>query len=93
MAKERGDKRTKTQRIGSKGPKKKPANFREEPMAEPKITPPAGGEKITISNGKLNGDQITFSVGATRYSGKVAGGSMEGTTNGGGQWNATKSSK
>lgn len=48
-----------------------------------------GGNNTPISNGKLNGDQITFSIGSMRYSGKVASGSMEGTIGGGGQWKAS----
>lgn len=42
-----------------------------------------------ITDGKLNGDQISFSVGATRYTGRVNGNTMEGTSSGGGrdgQW-------
>jgi SAM-dependent methyltransferase len=45
-----------------------------------------------ISNGKLRGDEITFNVGNTKYTGKVNGTSISGTTSGGasGSWSATK---
>jgi SAM-dependent methyltransferase len=38
-----------------------------------------------ISNGRLRGDQITFSLGATQYSGRVNGEAMVGSG-----WNATR---
>jgi SAM-dependent methyltransferase len=46
-----------------------------------------------ITNGKLNGDQIAFSVGGTQYTGRVNGTTMEGTFksgSGSGNWRATK---
>jgi hypothetical protein len=43
-----------------------------------------------ISQGKLNGADITFNVGTQKYTGKVDGNSMSGTINGGGTWKATK---
>ena len=45
-----------------------------------------------ITGGKLRGDEITFSVGGTKYTGKVNGNSISGTTSGGssGPWSATK---
>ena len=46
-----------------------------------------------ITNGKLNGDQITFNAGGSLFTGRVAGGSMEGTTNSGGNWKATRGGK
>jgi precorrin-6B methylase 2 len=36
------------------------------------------GKPIPISNGKLRGDQLTFSVDGTEYTGKVLGNRMEG---------------
>jgi Methyltransferase domain len=50
------------------------------------------GNVITPVNGKLNGDQITFSAGEAQYAGRVSGNSMEGTVKGGsnGKWNATR---
>ena len=47
-------------------------------------------------NGKLNGDQISFSVGNAKYTGRVSGSTMQGTFESGGnttKWNATKASK
>jgi len=45
-----------------------------------------------ITGGKLRGDEITFSVGGTKYAGKVNGNSISGTMSGGssGSWSATK---
>ena len=45
-----------------------------------------------ISDGKLNGTQIIFNVGAARYTGRVNGNMIEGTVTGGpgGQWRATR---
>lgn len=39
----------------------------------------AGGKSAAIANGKLAGDQITFSVGNVQYTGKVSGNTMQGT--------------
>jgi precorrin-6B methylase 2 len=45
-----------------------------------------------ISNGKLRGDEISFSVGNTKYTGRVNGNSISGTSSGGNSsaWSATK---
>ena len=45
-----------------------------------------------ISNGKLRGNDITFTAGGAEYTGKVNGSSMQGTVKGGkgGTWTATK---
>jgi hypothetical protein len=45
-----------------------------------------------ISGGKLRGDELTFSVGNTKYTGKVNGSSISGSMSGGasGSWSATK---
>jgi SAM-dependent methyltransferase len=53
----------------------------------------AGGKPVAISDGRLRGDQITFSAGGAEYSGRVSGATMEGTVKGGGNWNATLSGK
>jgi SAM-dependent methyltransferase len=45
-----------------------------------------------VSNGKLRGDRISFTLGGTRYEGQVSGSEMQGTTSGGGKkskWQAT----
>jgi SAM-dependent methyltransferase len=44
-------------------------------------------------NGKLNGDQITFTAGEAQYSGRVSGNSIEGTLKSGGSWKATRVGK
>jgi SAM-dependent methyltransferase len=44
-----------------------------------------GSTTAPISNGKMTGDQITFTVNGTQFTGKVNGNAMEGT------WRATKS--
>ncbi len=46
-----------------------------------------------IANGKLNGDQISFSAGGVEYSGRVNGNSIEGVVKGGGSWKATRAGK
>jgi precorrin-6B methylase 2 len=45
-----------------------------------------------IANGKLHGNEITFTVGNARYTGSVNGSSMQGTAKGGsgGSWTATR---
>jgi hypothetical protein len=45
-----------------------------------------------ISNGKLHGNEITFTAGGAQYTGQVKGASMQGTVKGGngGSWSATK---
>ena len=44
----------------------------------------------TPVNGKVNGDQISFSAGSASYTGRVNGNAMEGTV-GGNKWSATRS--
>jgi precorrin-6B methylase 2 len=51
-----------------------------------KFTGTLGGKPIT--DGKLRGDEITFTVGTTKYTGRVNGTSMRGT--GGAAWSATR---
>ncbi len=45
-----------------------------------------------ISDGRLRGEDITFTAGGAKYTGKVNGTSMSGTTSGGsgGKWSATR---
>jgi len=47
------------------------------------------GNAVTPINGKLNGDQLSFSAGNVAYSGRVNGSSIDGTA-GGTKWNATR---
>ena len=46
----------------------------------------------TPVNGKLNGDQISFSAGNASYTGRVTGNAMEGTV-GGNKWSATRAAQ
>jgi len=50
------------------------------------------GNAVSQINGKLNGDQITFTAGATQYTGRVNGNAMEGSA-AGAKWNATRAGK
>jgi SAM-dependent methyltransferase len=55
-----------------------------------------GGTSSPIVNGKLRGDQISFSVGGAEYSGRVSGDSMGGTVksgSGNSEWSAARASK
>jgi hypothetical protein len=45
--------------------------------------------EMQISEAKLQGNEITFKVGATQYQGRVNGNSMEGTVNGA-RWTASR---
>jgi SAM-dependent methyltransferase len=54
------------------------------------------GSAQALSNGKLRGDEISFTVGTTEYTGRVSGNSMEGTATAGGAktgWRATRASR
>jgi len=51
------------------------------------------GNVVTPINGKLNGEQITFTAGEGQYTGRVNGNSMEGSLKSGGNWSATRSGK
>jgi hypothetical protein len=46
----------------------------------------------TPVNGKVNGDQISFSAGSASYTGRVNGNAMEGTV-GGNKWSATRAAQ
>jgi hypothetical protein len=43
-----------------------------------------------ITNGRLRGEEITFTANGRQYTGKVNGNTMNGTVSGGGSWTATK---
>jgi len=45
-----------------------------------------------IADGKVNGDEVTFTVGGAHYTGKLSGNTIQGTVTGGagGSWTATK---
>jgi hypothetical protein len=51
-----------------------------------------GANTTPLADGKLRGDQITFTAGGVQYTGKVNGNTIEGTTSGAatGAWRATR---
>ncbi|MEI9478561.1 MAG: class I SAM-dependent methyltransferase [Deltaproteobacteria bacterium] len=52
-----------------------------------------GPSSMSVLDGKLSGDQISFSVGSAKYSGRVSGSTMQGTFSSGGgttPWSATR---
>ena len=56
----------------------------------------SGSNMTPITNGKLNGDRIVFSVGGAQYSGRVSGNTIQGTTKTGGSdsnFSATRGGK
>lgn len=52
----------------------------------------SGSISTPVTNGKVRGDQITFTAGNLEYTGRVAGNTMEGTLSGGSTsaWRATR---
>lgn len=55
-----------------------------------------GGGSARISNAKMNGDRIVFTVGGAQYSGQVKGATIEGTvksSDGTRNWSATRAGK
>jgi len=50
----------------------------------------AGNQSTGISNGRINGEQISFAIGATTYTGRVNGNSIEGKTSSGQSWKALR---
>jgi len=50
----------------------------------------AGGSTAQISEGKMNGDNITFTAGGKTYTGRVNGNRMEGTASDKSKWSATR---
>ena len=55
----------------------------------------SGNNTLNITNGKLRGDQITFTAGNAEYTGRVIGNSIEGSVKGGSSsnWSATRAAK
>jgi len=56
----------------------------------------SGSNTMPITNGRLRGDQISFSAGGAQYTGRVNGNAIEGTVKSGGsnsKWNATRAGK
>ena len=52
----------------------------------------SGNNSAQITDGRLNGDQITFTAGGVKYTGRVSGNSMEGSNNNG-KWSATRAAR
>jgi hypothetical protein len=53
----------------------------------------SGGKLANVQSGRLRGDEINFTAGDARYTGKVSGNRIEGTVTAGGKtapWNATR---
>jgi SAM-dependent methyltransferase len=53
----------------------------------------ANGRSVQISAGRLRGDQISFSAGGSKYTGRVKGDAMDGTVSSSGKngtWSATR---
>jgi hypothetical protein len=50
----------------------------------------ARGRTFPISNGKLKGDQLTFTAGGVQYTGRVNGKSIEGVATTENKWSATQ---
>jgi SAM-dependent methyltransferase len=53
----------------------------------------AGSSNAPIENGRLRGEEITFTAGAAQYTGRVSGDTMEGTVKSGSterRWSATR---
>jgi precorrin-6B methylase 2 len=50
----------------------------------------SGNNSAQITDGKLRGDQLTFSAGGVKYTGRVNGTTITGTTGAGASWNASK---
>jgi SAM-dependent methyltransferase len=46
--------------------------------------------KSPLTNGRLRGEEITFTAGTETYTGRVRGNLMEGTTSGGAKWSARR---
>ena len=53
----------------------------------------SAGNATEITNGKLNGDQISFTAGGSQYTGRLNGNMMEGSLGSGGNWKATRAEK
>jgi precorrin-6B methylase 2 len=52
----------------------------------------SGSSSLAISNGRMRGDQISFTAGGAEYSGRVSGSTIEGSITGGsgGNWTASR---
>jgi hypothetical protein len=55
----------------------------------------SGNSATAVTNGKMRGDEISFSAGGAQYTGRVNGNVIDGTVKGGnkGKWSATRAAK
>ncbi len=56
----------------------------------------SGSSTTPITNGRLRGDEISFSAGGAQYTGRVSGNAIEGTVKSGGtnsKWSATRAGR
>jgi hypothetical protein len=55
----------------------------------------SGNSATGITNGKMRGNEISFSAGGAQYTGRVNGNVIEGAVKGGsnGKWSATRAAK
>jgi hypothetical protein len=51
------------------------------------------GNVATPVNGKLNGEEISFTAGEGQYNGRVNGNSMDGSLKSGGKWSAMRAAR
>lgn len=51
------------------------------------------GNVVTPVNGKLNGEEISFTAGEGQYNGRVNGNSMDGSLKSGGKWSAMRAGR
>lgn len=52
-----------------------------------------GTETVPVTDGRVRGEDISFTVGGATYTGKINGTGMRGTTNGGATWSAARAAK
>lgn len=52
-----------------------------------------GTETVPVTEGRVRGEDISFTVGGATYTGKINGTGMRGTTNGGATWSAARAAK
>ena len=52
----------------------------------------SSGKQVPITNGRMNGEEITFTAGTVTYVGQVKGNTMQGRTKGtsSGTWTASR---
>ena len=51
------------------------------------------GNNVAPLNGKVTGDQISFTAGGTEYQGRISGKSIDGNSKSGGSFKASRAGK